>query len=300
LSGNHSGGRGLEQDDVTTVVMTRDRRDELLRTVERTQGALVVVDNGSSDGTVEALRALERPGLTVVPLRRNVAAVARTIGARAARTPLVAFADDDSWWAPGSLEAAAATFDRYPRLGLLAGRVLVGTEERDDPFNDVLAGSPLGRPDDLPGPRLLGFIACAAVVRRDAYLATGGFDDVVGFVGEEERVALDLASAGWGLSYVEDAVVHHHPSPRRSSPAHRQAVVEHHALLTAVMRRPWDVVRRRHAQRTAPLPVPRRTAAQSFMKALRHRKRLPPHVEAWARQLDDRTSPAPLGDVAVT
>jgi hypothetical protein len=77
-----------------------------------------------------------------------------------------------------------------------------------------MAAAHLGRAPDLPGPSILGFLACAVVVRRSAFLAVGGFDDVV-FFGGEERVAPDLAAAGWGLAYVPDLVVHHHPSSDR-------------------------------------------------------------------------------------
>jgi hypothetical protein len=77
------------------------------------------------------------------------------------------------------------------------------------------------------------------VVRRAAFLSVGGFDPVVRFPGEEERVALDLADAGWLLSYVDELVVHHHPSPSRGSAAHRRTQIVRSALLTACMRRPW-------------------------------------------------------------
>ena len=60
--------------------------------------------------------------------------------------------------------------------------------------------SPLPAAVDLPGPRILGFVACGAVVRRAAFREAGGFDAVVHFAGEEERVAIDLAAAGWGLA----------------------------------------------------------------------------------------------------
>src|SRR5205085_6788645 len=98
--------------------------------------------------------------------------------------------------------------------------------------------SPLGIPADLPGPSLLGFVACAAMVRTEAFLAVGGFDPVVRFPGEEERVALDLAAAGWGLAYVDEVTIHHHPSPRRDTPARRQAAIWRSRVLTGLMRHP--------------------------------------------------------------
>ncbi|GMA87910.1 hypothetical protein GCM10025868_31600 [Angustibacter aerolatus] len=83
---------------VTVVVTCHHQRDSTLRTVGRLTGPVVVVDNGSHDGTVEALQALGRDDVTVVPLRRDAGTAARRVGVLAVRTPLVAFADDGWWW----------------------------------------------------------------------------------------------------------------------------------------------------------------------------------------------------------
>ena len=57
------------------------------------------------------------------------------------------------------------------------------------------------------------------MVRTEAFLAAGGFDPVVRFPGEEERLSLDLAAAGWGMAYVDSVTVHHHPSPAGTRPS---------------------------------------------------------------------------------
>ncbi|GGC17231.1 glycosyltransferase family 2 protein [Cellulomonas carbonis] len=243
-AGGPDGGRPdpsappVEDPRVTVVVASMNRRDELLASLGRHRAPVVLVDNGSSDGTVDAVRAAH-PHVEVVPLPANRGAAARTVGVRRARTPYVAFADDDSWWAPGSLRTAADALDANPTVAVVQASVLVGPQERPDPFDEVLAGSPLGaRTAPLPGPRVLGFVACAVAVRRDAFLAVGGFDDVVRFPGEEERVAWDLTSAGWDLVHLPAAVVHHHPSPRRHSPARRVRAITRSAVLTGVLRLP--------------------------------------------------------------
>jgi GT2 family glycosyltransferase len=229
--------------DVTVVVASRNRRTDLLASLPRHEAPVILVDNASTDGTVEAVRA-SHPDVTVLPQTRNLGAEGRTVGVARAGTPFVAFADDDSWWGPGELGRAVTIMRAHPRLAVLVARVLVGPEQRLDPVCAEMAASPLGAPPDLPGPALLGFIACGALVRTEAFTAVGGFDPVVRFPGEEERLALDLAAAGWGISYVDSVTVHHHPSPARHSPAERQAAIWRSRLLTAVMRLPWtDVLR---------------------------------------------------------
>ncbi|OIJ25298.1 glycosyl transferase [Nocardioides luteus] len=272
--------------------MTRNRWPDLRRSLPRHPAPVILVDNCSSDGTAALVRR-HFPDIEVVELAANAGAAARNVGVRRARTPYVAFADDDSWWAPGSLESAAALFRSHPRLGLVAGRVLVGEAETPDPLCTSMATSPLGTDADLPGPSVLGFLACGAVVRRDAFLEADGFDTVVFFMGEEDRLALDLASRGWGLSYVDSLVACHHPSPARDATA-RRALDARNKLLTAVMRRPWSVVmgevtRLYSSDRAGRIAL--RHALPRLPHALARRRRLPARVEAARRLLETNEEP---------
>jgi GT2 family glycosyltransferase len=221
-------------------VATRNRSRRLLDTLATLLDApdpppIVVVDNASSDGTPDAVR--ERyPEVELVPLARNLGAAARTVGAWRLGTPFVAFSDDDSWWAPGALELAADAFGAYPRLGLIASRMLVGSEERLDPTCERMADSPLPRDEPLPGPPVLGFVACGAVVRRRAFLGVGGFHPRLGMGAEETLAALDLAAAGWRLAYVDAVVAHHHPDPGPRQG--RVAMTQRNLLWSAWLRLP--------------------------------------------------------------
>ena len=279
-----------EDSQVTVVVMTRDRLPDLRRSLPRHEGPVILVDNGSRDGTPTAVRR-EFPHVRVVELGENHGAGARNIGVELACTPYIAFADDDSWWAPGALEVAADLFDRYPRMALLAGQVLVGPDHQLDPICLLLADSPLGTCGDLPGPNILGFLACGSVVRRSAYLDVGGFDDVVFFAGEEERLALDLASAGWGLAYVDKVVAHHHPSDSRQH-HRRQVRAARNRILTTLLRRPWPVVVRAGLTAVRSGRAGREGAWQALKRsphALAQRRVVPAHVERARRLLDHRS-----------
>jgi GT2 family glycosyltransferase len=228
-------------DDVTVVIATRDRCSTLLGTLERLRAlpdapAVIVVDNGSADGTAAAVRRVA-PEARVIALPGNVGVAARNIGTRAATTPLVAFCDDDSWWSAGALARAARHFTDHPRLGLLAGRILVGPQQRLDPTCEHMARGP--RLSDAPGPAVAGFLACAVVLRRDALLAAGGFEERFGIGGEEALLTMDLLTAGWAAAYADDVVAHHHPHPGHRR-GRRRAIVRND-LWTAWLRRPVRV-----------------------------------------------------------
>jgi GT2 family glycosyltransferase len=229
---------------VTVVVATRNRGVELEATLERLHALsgyvpVLVVDNASEDDTVLRVRR-RHPQVRVLELRENLGAAARTVGAFQTASPYVAFSDDDSWWARGSLERAAELLDSHPRLAVVAARVLVGPDERLDPVCAAMASSPLTPAPDLPGPPVLGFVACGAVVRRSAFLQAGGFHRRFGVGGEEELFAVDLAAAGWGLAYVDEVVAHHHPSLRRD-PGGRRRVQVRNGLWVTWLRRPLGV-----------------------------------------------------------
>ncbi|MCW2943405.1 MAG: glycosyl transferase family 2 [Actinoallomurus sp.] len=283
----------------TVVIATRNRRSELLRTLDRLgalpeRPAIVVVDNGSGDGTPAAV-GTGHPGVRVVPLGRNRGAEARNIGVHLARTPYVAFSDDDSWWEPGALERAADLFDAHPRLGLIAAHTVVGPGRRPDPVNAAMAGTPLPGEPGLPGPEVLGFLACASIVRRRAFLDVGGFSPLLFFVGEERLLAYDLAAAGWGRCYVPGIVAVHEPSRRRPPARDRHRAELRNTLLTTWMRRPCRVAVRAtmrlgaDALRNDDSRAALAAAVLRMPAALARRRPLPPAVERGVRRLAEGT-----------
>jgi GT2 family glycosyltransferase len=274
--------------NVTVVIATRDRRAELSRTLDRLaelpeRPPVIVVDNGSGDGTGDMVRA-RYPAVRLVTLPRNLAAAARNEGVRRAHTPYVAFSDDDSWWEPGSLHRAAEVLAAHPRLGVIAASILVGPEAAPDPINATLAASPLPR-GTLPGPRVLGFLACGSVVRRDAFLNAGGFLPLLVIGGEEELLAYDLAAQGWAAAHVPDVVARHCPSARRDAIGRRRLEARNHVLI-AWLRRPFrealrltaDLARRAPREPAAAGALP--DLARCVPYILAHRHRLPADVQA--------------------
>lgn len=236
------------RDRTTVVMITRDRRDEADAALTRLTALperppVIVVDNGSTDGTARMVRD-RHPAVSVIEPGVNLAAAGRTLGVRAAATPYVAFSDDDSWWEPGALGRAADVLDAHPTLAVLAAHILVGEDDRDDPVCAAMAASPLAPVPGLPGTPVLGFLAGMSVVRRDAYLSVGGFLPRVGVGGEEAWLAADLAAAGWQLAYVHEVVARHRPSTRRDRRARVRRDLRNALWFTWTRRRPRAVLRR--------------------------------------------------------
>ncbi|MDB5801055.1 MAG: glycosyl transferase family 2 [Rhodocyclales bacterium] len=226
---------------VGIVVLTYNRREEVLSTlVALTQmtgrAAIVVADNGSRDGTSDAV-AENFPDVEIARLSQNLGAAGRNAGVARLTTPYVAFSDDDTIWEPGSLSAAADILDRHADIAVISAHVLIGAERRDDPACRPMANSPLDS-DGVPGKALLGFMAGACVMRVAAFREVGGYMPELFIGGEEAPMALDLLSLGWKIVYCPQVVTRHLPSPQRDVPQRRWLLLRN-AVWTACLRLPW-------------------------------------------------------------
>ena len=287
---------GRSDPRVAVVVITHQRRAELLLALTRLASLperphVVVVDNGSTDGTADAVR--ERfPQMELIACRENLGAVGRNHGVARLDTRYVAFCDDDTWWEPGSLTTAADVLDAHPRLAVVTARILVEPGGREDPIVPELRDSPVRGADWLPGPALGSFLAGASVLRRDAFLDAGGFSERLWLGGEEELMAGDLAAAGWELCYLPALTVHHQAS-RARDPHRRRRDGIRNTLWTTWLRRPLRPALRRtvHLLRTVPRD---RVTARGLLAAVwgipwvvRERQVLPPHAEARFAALEE-------------
>jgi GT2 family glycosyltransferase len=280
--------------NITVVIATHNRRRILLQTLRQLtslpeQPAIIVVDNASTDGTPNTVHQ-HFPQVKVLRLSKNIGAAARNVGVQHAVTPYVALSDDDSWWHAASLAQAAELMNAHPQIGVIAAKTLVGEAESLDPICYDMAESPLGTVPGLPGPSVLGFLACAAIVRRQAFLAIGGFEPELLIGGEEELLALDMYQAGWELVYVPEIVAYHYPA--RGPRPRRQYLQFRNALMVAWIRRSivgacqktGHLLRQQWRQAFA------WTALISLVWHLpwivRHRQPLPTDIETLVRSLD--------------
>jgi glycosyltransferase involved in cell wall biosynthesis len=167
--------------DVSVVIPTHNRRRLLGQAVRSALGQtaveveVVVVDDGSTDGTAEAVAALRDDRIRLVRHRRPLGvALARNAGADAARGTWVALLDDDDLWAPDKLSRQVAAASAADAGWAYSGVVEVDAEGR------LLGGGPPPSPQVLlAGLRRRNLMPAGSsnvVVRSDVLSASGGFD----------------------------------------------------------------------------------------------------------------------------
>jgi GT2 family glycosyltransferase len=287
----------------TVVIITCDRREEVLRTLAHMtslpdRAPVVVVDNASRDGTAEVVAA-RFPHVTLLRCQTNLGSLGRNLAVRGVRTRYVAFCDDDTRWEAGALTGAADLLDAHPGLASVTARILVEPDLAEDPLTPELRHSPVPGPAWLPGPALLSVLAGATMFRVAAFRQVGGFSPRLWLGGEEELLAIDLATHGWCMCWAEDLIVRHAPSTARDPRRRRQLGIRN-TLWTTWLRRPAGSALRRTRAVLRSIPADRATAAalaeavMGLPWVLRERRVVPAHVEAGLRLLEEpqRRSPA--------
>jgi N-acetylglucosaminyl-diphospho-decaprenol L-rhamnosyltransferase len=123
-------------------------------------------------------------------------------------------------------------------------------------------------------------------VRRDDFLAAGGFRPQLRVYGEEALLAMDLTAAGRYLAYVPELTVRHLPQPAGRDQRARHRMEARNRLLTAMLRRPPAVVARTAAAAWRTDPGAVADAARLLPWALRERHPLPAELESAVAALE--------------
>ena len=245
---------------------------------------VVIVDNGSSDGSLAWLAA-SRPDVHVLPLGRNTGfsvACNRGIAFASAslRADAVALVNTDVELAPDWLARCSARLSADPGVGAVATKmVLMEPPGVIDDAGDVLRRDGVaeqrghGRPDgprfDEPG-EISSACAGAALYRTRALLGVGGFDERMFAYIEDVDLGLRLRLAGWRCVYEPAVALHARHGSDGAGARPIDALVVRHTLL---------LVAKAFPARWLPLVAYRQL---SWLRAAAREGRLGPHLRAVA------------------
>lgn len=194
---------------ISVIVPTRNRAALLarllgsLRHLRYPGWELLVVDDGSTDGTAAVVEQGRATGLPVRYRRQAWGGMgsARNQALALARGEIVAFTDDDCTVNPGWLEAIAEAFEQHPEALGVQGRT-VTVRERMTPFTRQVEQLEGGQP----------YRTCNIAYRTDTLRALGGFDPRL-IRGEDVVMGARVLERG-PIAFAPDAVVCHPPRPK--------------------------------------------------------------------------------------
>ncbi len=184
---------------------------------------LMVVDNGSDDGS---LAYLEAEGVPHVALPVNTGfAAAVNLGVRRTRAAAILVLNADTVLEPGCAGGLLAALDADPSLGGAQPRILqlegdaaaaasarlysVGQAlTRDGRALELGAGEPQG-PEHEAGAEIFGVCGAAALLRRALFERLGGYDERYFAFYEDVDLNVRARIAGWRFAYVPGAVIWH-------------------------------------------------------------------------------------------
>lgn len=229
---------------VSVVVATHNRRATLARALDSVDRQcfpaleMIVVDDRSTDGTIDWLRT-ERPDVwALVNGGTPGAAAARNLGIERARGEIVAFLDDDDVWLPGYLRAQVEHLEAAPRAAVsyadhvevdAAGRRFFPDKRtllpQESQFVQLLADCPI-------------HTSSVAACRRDAFETYGRLDERLRIVHDWEWYARVVAKGGVVVHLARQLVERGVPG---GLTAHRSWYREESVVLTRVLAgRPAD------------------------------------------------------------
>jgi GT2 family glycosyltransferase len=223
--------------NVSVVLPTWNRRATLSRALasafaEPETLEVIVVDDGSTDGTLEALASRAEPRLQVIAREHtgNVAAL-RNLAASAARGEWLAFLDSDDRWERGKLSRQLAAAGESGADWSFTGGRFVDEEDR-------ALSKPYAYPVSTTGPDLLsdllagrvGAAMPSLVVRTELFHALGGCDTTL--FHDDIELMLRLAARGPAAIVPDAFVVITKDSRRPTGPAES---LRHHREMLAVM-----------------------------------------------------------------
>ena len=218
-----------------------------IQTVARELYEVIVVDDGSTDGTGEIAR---RAGAQVIVQQNAGAAAARNAGATVARGNLLLFTDADCAPVPNWIEALVAPFGDE-RVAGSKGTYLSNQRAIISRFTQLEYED---RYDRMTGAKTIDFVdTYSAAYRRDIFTANTGFDPAF-LYDEDQEFSFRLTEKGYRLLFAPAAQVYHRHNATLAAYIRRKFLMGHWKVLVT-RRHPGRVMKDSHTPQALKLQM---------------------------------------------
>jgi GT2 family glycosyltransferase len=235
----------MENPLVSVVIVTWNRRDDVLETIKSVWDQtylnyeIVVVDNGSTDGTVETLRDAQ-PSVKVVSLSENLGASGgRNPGIEAAQGDIIFLLDSDASLVADTLTRVVSKLQSQADLGIVACKV-VNAHTRQLDRNAGLFLANIDKANSGSEFYSYSFSECGCAIRKEVFDKVGLFWEQLFFGREGEEFGLRVWDAGYKILFLPDAIVYHRLSlEKRIDGCHRLAADIRNSLYIYLVHYAW-------------------------------------------------------------
>jgi GT2 family glycosyltransferase len=230
---------------VTILIITWNRKKDVLETVQSVYEQayknfeIIVVDNGSNDGTVDAL-SHDYPNVRIVALDRNMgASVGRNKGIAVALGEIVFCLDSDASLDRDALNNLIRKFQAEPGIGVINCKIVnaytkildegpgwvYSSKQKAQQHNEFLSFS---------------FSEGGAAIRKEVFDKVGMFWDFLFFGCEGQEIALRVLNAGYKIIYFPESLVYHRASEQQKvSNKNKDYLYFINTLYIYIVRYPW-------------------------------------------------------------
>ena len=230
---------------VSVIIITWNRKEDVLETVKSvyeqdySNFEIIVVDNGSDDGTVDAITKT-CPDVRLIPFTYNKGVShARNAGISIARGEIMLFLDSDASPARDAVVNIVKKMKAEPQIGVINSKIVNAYTGKIDNIAGWVYSENDKASQDMEF-LSFSFSEGGCVIRKEVFDKIGLFWERLFFGYEGMEFSLRVLDAGYDILYYPSSLIYHRASPHsRIKGGDRDKLLFQSCLLVYLLRYPW-------------------------------------------------------------
>lgn len=205
-----------EPADISVIIVSYNTRDiiatclDSIINVGNSKKEIFVVDNASTDGSVELIR-INYPDINLIVNKENQGfAAANNQALRLSRGRYIFLLNSDGEFLPSTFDTLISFMDAHPHIGL-AGVKMINSDGslQESSSHEYPGHKQAGRETAGLRGSIAWVLGAGMIIRSDLMKQVGGFDESFFVYGEDQDLCLRIRKAGYEIGYIDTAVVVH-------------------------------------------------------------------------------------------